>query len=293
MKHSVTSAYRTERPDVKTGVEQDNLQVLMNLLTEARDEADKLRERVAKYENILMSTKLLMGHELKKPTTALTGYLDLAIDALMISGGKNNQDAIECLRRARKECELLNELNLIFLAILRINGEKETLPVQKIHVDGLFREITRDFPAERKATKRVQVSVSSSVENIQFNKNALKVIVSNLIENALLYSSMKDKVFVDVDSANDRRQGDDTEFMRISVRDTGDGIPEEYLQKIFSPFVRLRQDKTNGSGLGLTLVRSLVELYGGSISADSGTGKGTTILVSIPLIRQERENLVL
>lgn len=281
---------------MKTGVEQDNLQVLMDLLAEARGEADRLREKVEKYENTLLSTKLLMGHELKKPTTALTGYLDLALDALDRSRGEWNEQAeeiIDCLGKARKECELLSELNMVFITLLRINGEKENLPVEKIAIEELFEEISAAFPERYDALRRVKITVSPDIKNIYFNKNALKVIVSNLMENSLLYSSEKEQVFVEVDAVTDKRQMGNRELMRMTVRDTGTGIPEEYLQKIFSPFVRLQKDKAEGSGLGLTLVRSLVELYGGEVSANSESGRGTTIFITIPMITEQREHMVL
>lgn len=281
---------------MKTGVEQDNLQVLMDLLAEAREEADKLREKVEKYENALLSTKLLMGHELKKPTTALTGYLDLALDSLDRSRGKWNEQAeeiIDCLGKARKECELLSELNMVFITLLRINGEKENLPVEKIAIEELFKEILAAFPERYDAFRRVMITVSPNIKHINFNKNALMVIVSNLMENSLLYSSEKEQVFVEVDAVTDQRQMSNRELMRMTVRDTGMGVPEEYLQKIFSPFVRLQKDKAEGSGLGLTLVRSLVELYGGEVSVNSESGRGTTIFITIPMITEQREHMVL
>lgn len=277
---------------MKADVEQENLQVLMNLLAEARDEADRLRTRVKRYENILLSTKLLMGHELKKPATAITGYLDLAMELLDVPGGTERSEPLECLKKARKECDLLSELNTIFLTLLRINGDQEQLPVQKIRFEALFKDVIDEFHPKLRARERVSVNVSPEAESIQFNGNALKVIVSNIVENALIYSSSEHEVQVDVDRVVDKRSAGSRELIRMTVKDDGEGVPEEFLQKIFNPFVRLHREMAEGSGLGLTLVRSLVELYGGEISINSGRGRGTTIFVTVPVMQEDCENMV-
>ncbi|MBI4720974.1 MAG: HAMP domain-containing histidine kinase [Chitinivibrionia bacterium] len=277
---------------MKTGVEQDNLQVLTNLLAEAREEADLLRTKVKRYENILLSTKLLMGHELKKPTTAITGYLDLALESLNERCGDERTEPLDCLKKARKECDLLSELNSIFLALLRINGDQEQLPVQKVRIEALFKEVIEAFHPRLGAGDRVKVRISPEAECIHFNGNALKVIVTNIVENALLYSSREHDVFVNVDTVADKRTMRGRELVRMTVKDGGEGIPEEFLQKIFNPFVRLHKERAEGSGLGLTLVRSLVELYGGEVSVDSGRGRGTTIFVTIPVMQEDRDAMV-
>jgi two-component system phosphate regulon sensor histidine kinase PhoR len=277
---------------MKAGIEQENLDVLTNLLTEARAEADLLREKVKRYENIMLSTKLLMGHELKKPTTAITGYLDLAMESPDVQGDERWAEPLECLKKARRECDLLNELNTIFITLLRINGDEERLPVQKIRMRALFEDVIEAFRPALRARERVIVHVAPEAESIQFNGNALKVIVSNIIENALIYSTNEHEVHVDVESVADKRNASGRELIRMTIRDGGEGVPEEFLQKIFSPFVRLNKEKTEGSGLGLTLVRSLVELYGGEISINSARGRGTTIFVTIPVMQEDREHMV-
>ena len=83
-------------------------QVLEQLLTEARSEADSLRKRLKRFEKIVLSTRLIMGHELKKPTTALSGYLDLVSEDL------ETADALTTLayvQKALEQCRLLDELN--------------------------------------------------------------------------------------------------------------------------------------------------------------------------------------
>jgi len=278
---------------MKTSTERESIQVLTNLLSQAREEADELRRKVKKYENILLSSKLLMGHELKKPTTAIIGYLELVEAVLEGLDGKARDEAVELLEKARKECDLLNELNVVFIELLKINGGERSLPIQKINVKKLFADVINAFPEKYKASSRIELRISPKVESINFNASALKLIVSNLMENALIYSKDGTKVEVEVEHTIDKRQMSNRELMKVKVKDNGEGIPREYLQKIFSPFVRLNEGKAEGSGLGLTLVRSLVELHGGEVSISSQKGHGTTVYLIIPMLEEPKEFMVL
>ena len=111
--------------------------------------------------------------------------------------------------------------------------------------------------------------------------DAFKIMLSNVIENALRYSPKEKTVLVDVRRLKDKRGLGDQDLLKITVTDNGVGIPAKQLKRIFRPFVRLQEDVTQGAGLGLTLVRSLVELYGGDIHIKSST-EGTTVLITIP-----------
>jgi len=281
---------------MKIDVVKTNAETLANLLNEARREADSLRRRLRRYENTLLSSRLVMGHEIKKPTTAITGYLDLAIE--MLEGksrrkSKATAAAIDNLKKARHECELLRELNQVFLALLKIDGEEEVLPSARIDVSKFFTDVINSLPAEYRARDRVEIHISPRVEEIFFSPDALRLIVSNLVENALLYSNEGSKVLVEVERIQDKRRLRDRELMRIQVTDRGVGIPKEYIGKIFSPFVRVHRGKTEGTGLGLTLVRSLVELHQGEISVTSEKGAGTTVHVMVPIVEKDSDRIIL
>lgn len=277
---------------MKTAMEKDSIQVLTSLLTEAREEADRLRSRIKKYENILLSTQLLMGHEIKKPATAISGYLELAVDTAEKLSGKDRGELKTLLEKARTECELLNELNVIFIELLKANAGEQALPVQRIKVKEFFEKVVDGFPDKFDAADRVELRVSPRIESISFNSNALKLIVSNLIENALLYSTDDSKVFIEVEHAIDKRRMSNREMMKVIVKDKGIGIPRAYLRKIFSPFVRLHNNNADGSGLGLTLVRSLVELHGGEISISSERKQGTTVYLTVPIVQEHGEYMI-
>lgn len=263
---------------MKTKTEPRNEKALEALLGEARAEADDLRIRLDRFEKILLSTRLIMGHELKKPTTAVSGYLDLVLENM--DEDKNPRDA-ELLYKALSECELLNELNLFFLELLKIDNETEDRHGSQVTIRGFVDGIICHVRQDLNPRKRVATRISPDVQQFKINPNAFKIILNNVIENALKYSPDDSRVVVEIKQQADKRSVSGGDIIRIQVRDEGVGIPERYLKNIFKPFVRL-DDVTEGSGLGLTLVRSLVELNGGNIYIRSEEQNGTTVDISLP-----------
>jgi signal transduction histidine kinase len=263
-----------------TKTEDAKKALLETLLNEARGEADELRKRLAYCERIIMSTRLVMGHELKKPTTAISGYLDLVCEDLERS---NDLRTLAYAEKARAECELLNQLNKFYLELLKLHTEERIVGSVPVDPGVVIRQAIARLPEKLRARERVRVHVADGVPPVHVSRDALSLVAMNLVENALLYSQVSTPVRVEVDCARDRRGVAERELLKIRVVDDGVGIPAEYLKMVFSPFVRLREDVAEGSGLGLTLVRSLVEMNGGEVSIRSEPGKGTTVHVTIPV----------
>lgn len=257
----------------------DRTEVLENLLSEARTEADRLSKRVKRLEKIILSTRLIMGHEIKKPTTAISGYLDLVSDDLETT---DQLTTLAYVQKAHDECKLLEDLNSFYLDLLKVDAESELLGKSEVNVAALITDVIRHLPPALNARQRVKVNVTQDIGLVEFNANALKLIMLNLIENALVYSQKNTPVRVEVERLTEKRGMTGGKILKFRIKDDGVGIPEQYLKKIFSPFVRLREDIAEGTGLGLTLVRSLVELNGGEVFIRSASGKGTTVYLTIP-----------
>jgi two-component system phosphate regulon sensor histidine kinase PhoR len=268
-----------------TKIQQEDIQTVMNLLTESRLEADKLRETVQRYEKILLSTRLIMGHDLKRPTTAVAGYIDLVLESLEDSANPDEQtaDTLSNLRQAREQCSLLNELNLFFFELLKLENEIQKPKVQTVELEGFIKRILKLIPEKLGAQKRVSLSMPAEVQEIQFNPDAFRLILYNVLENALLYSKKESEVKIDIEVKKDKRKMSGRDLVNIKITDEGYGIQEEYLKKIFSPFFRAHKEIAEGTGLGLTLVKSLIELCGGEISISSMKNQGTTVYLTIPI----------
>ena len=264
---------------MSTDTTNHRTELLETLLGEARAEADALRRRLAHYERIVSSTRMIMGHELKKPTTAIAGYLDLVREDLESAGASST---LAWLEKARDEVDLLDQLNDFYLELLHVDDDEPCVGREEVDVRALIDDIVDGLPVELRAADRVDVWVDRGVRRVACNANALRLIVMNLVENALRYAPVTTPVRVEVERVVDRRGIERRSILRIRVMDEGDGIPPDQVQRVFSPFVRLRDDVA-GVGLGLTLVRSLVDLLEGEVTVRSRPGAGTTVHVTLPL----------
>jgi two-component system, OmpR family, phosphate regulon sensor histidine kinase PhoR len=259
---------------------EDKTAVLEALLHDARIEANQLRARLERFRRIMASTRLVMGHEIRRPTTAIAGYLEVARDDVAKAG---LAEATAFIDKAREECELLDELNTFFLDLLKVDGAVGMPPADKVDIVEVIDEAIEHLPRTLGARARVRIVVGNALPPAPMNRNALKMIVLNLIENALNYSSASTMVRIEAEVGRDQRGPGDRDLLKLRVIDQGEGIAPEDVKRIFMPFVRLEEGKTRGSGLGLTLVRSLVDMCDGEVSVRSEAGKGTTVFVTLPL----------
>jgi len=138
-------------------------------------------------------------------------------------------------------------------------------------------------------SKGLNIIFDTDVEEniIACDTEKIERIVLNLISNAIKFSDIGDEIFVEVKKKN--------EFVEISVRDNGIGIKEEYLDMIFHRFKQVDKSlsrNAEGTGIGLSLVKSIVELHGGSIYVDSEFGKGSKFTVKLPSIMVLHENML-
>jgi signal transduction histidine kinase len=274
--------------DIRTA--EDRTATLEALLNEARIEANGLRMKLERYRRIIASTRLVMGHELKKPSTAISGYLELALEDVAAAG---LEEAGRLIVKARAECELLDDLNAFYLDLLRVDGATGTPVVERVDVEAVIADAICHIAPELNAERRVRVTLVDAMPRVPVNRNALKLIVLNLLENALNYSPESAAVRIEVEVSRDQRGGGEGELLKLRVADQGEGIAPGDMKRIFKPFVRLDEGRMKGSGLGLTLVRSLVDMCDGDVSVRSGSGRGTTVFVTLPLVPGGEPEVVL
>ncbi len=269
--------------DIRTA--DDKAAAVEALLNEARIEADILRMRLEWYRRIIASSRLVMGHELKKPTSAICGYLDLASEDLRRAG---MTEALKYVEKARAECDLLSDLNAFYLDLITADGGSGVPGAEMVDIPEVIHEAIAQLPAEAGLEGRLDVRIADELPMVSINRNALKLVVLNLLENALNYSPASRGVRIEVESSKELRGVSEGELLKIRVTDEGKGISAEDIKRIFMPFVRLDEAAVKGSGLGLTLVRSLVDMCGGEVSVKSEPGEGTTVYVTLPLSSDDR-----
>jgi len=235
--------------------------------------AVKALEREAKEANAAKSDFLSrMSHELRTPMNAILGFVQLL--ELDPSLGEDQLDWVGEISRAGQH--LLSLLDDI-LDLARIESGRIHLSIEPVALQPLLVEC-RDLmsPIAERSQIRLALETSGDVL-LRADRVRLKQALLNLMSNAIKYNRPAGSVAVSVASAGDGR-------VRISVTDTGPGIPEAKLGQLFEPFNRLgaEHSEVEGTGIGLCIVSTLCELMGGSVGVDSRVGEGSTFWIDLP-----------
>lgn len=216
------------------------------------------------------------SHELRTPVTALKGFSEVLLDGAM----EDSATAKYFLEIINKEA---NRLEVLVNDILELSKvEQKQVPLQKetLNLEEVIRSCFLVTQPQAKS-KNIKVRFYSSEANailLEADRSRLEQILNNLIINAVNYTDAGGKISVMIEK--------DTKEAIIHVVDTGIGIPEEDMGRIFERFYRVdkaRSRNSGGTGLGLSIVRYLVKNMNGHISVTSKLGIGTTFTVRLPL----------
>jgi signal transduction histidine kinase len=219
-----------------------------------------------------------VSHELRTPMTAIIGWSRLLREEQL-----DNPDAIEATDAIASSAALQAQLVDDLLDVSRINTGKLTLHLEPLDIREIVDNSVRNARpvAESKSIRlRAEVDIQGSIEA---DRGRIKQIIGNLLSNAVKFTPAGGLIEVVARDAGGSAV--------IIVRDTGRGIDPEILPYVFDRYRQASGGEMGGLGLGLTIVRHLVELHGGEIVATSeGAGKGATFTVRLPLlVRDERE----
>lgn len=214
-----------------------------------------------------------LSHELRTPLNALIGWTDLLRSGRL--GPERQREAIEAIHRtAGAQAQLTNDL----VDMSRAVSGKFLLSPREVVIDDLVQAAADTFrvAAEAKGL-RLSCHVSPDLPPVIADPDRLRQVVYNLVGNAVKFTAAG-SVDVDVRAAGD--------WLELTVRDTGIGIPPAFLPYVFDRFRQADGSSTRefgGLGLGLSIVRALVELHGGTVTAESaGEGTGSTFVARLP-----------
>jgi len=150
---------------------------------------------------------------------------------------------------------------------------------ERVNVRQVVQEIVKEHRSEIDA-RSIKVSVQDDLPEIAFPKVRIQQVFDNLITNAIKYAdtTRQPEIYVETNGHNKK-----DEFFHFIVRDNGIGIREEYQEKIFQIFQRVHNDpNVEGTGIGLSIVKKIIEQRGGEIEVDSEEGKGAAFHFSVP-----------
>lgn len=239
----------------------DSVVVVFNDLTDIRRTEQMRRDFVAN-----------VSHEFKTPLTSIRGYTET-----LLSGAKDDPKiAVDFLSTIERNAQHLESLVTDLLVLARLEAE---VPSKKEEFE-LKSLVDEQISTRKKVLHSGGIGVTADCASVQIlaDRSRLSTALSNLIDNAIHYNKPGGEIRI----AGDVQGG----MLRLSVADTGNGIPSEELPRIFERFYRVdkaRSRESGGTGLGLAIVKHAIESQGGSISVTSRLGAGSTFTIHLPV----------
>lgn len=256
----------------------DEIGALSSAFNEMADRLERdMRElegknrRLAELQDMKAEFAANVSHELKTPLTSIRGFID-TLRNTEIKDPTVRRRFLEIIDiEAQRLHQLINDvLQLSEIERLDYDPEKEHFDMNEIIGE------TISLLAEKASERKIEIQWEHTEPlPVLAGKFRIKQILINLLDNAINYNREGGKIWIKVTREPDR-------MIALSVRDNGEGIDEEHLPRIFERFYRVDKSHSRalgGTGLGLSIVKHIAQLYGGSASAESETGKGSTFTV--------------
>jgi two-component system, cell cycle sensor histidine kinase PleC len=219
-----------------------------------------------------------VSHELRTPLQIILGYKDLLLEQTF---GPLTPEQIDTLRRLERSAQGLLELINNTLQVGRLEAGQLPVDIKEVAVAPLLTELQNEmWELFQQSGLQLECRTDPELPTVNTDPNKLKVVIKNLIGNAIKFTE-KGKIVVDVQAKG--------EGVEIAVSDTGTGISPEDLAVIFEAFRQGEQKvltrRHGGVGLGLYIVKRMLELLGGQVSVESVVGQGSTFRIWLPLQR--------
>jgi PAS domain S-box-containing protein len=245
----------------------------------AKDITDKKRyeRRLKELDRMKSDFVSNVSHELRTPLTAIKGSVDNMLDGLT---GELNEKQFRYLTRIKSNADRLARLINDILDLSRIESGKIDLKPDILPLLALTKEVAETL-RPMALEKLISLEVASSDTSVAAwaDRDKIAQVLMNLIGNAVKFTPAHGSVSVTVD-----RNGD--EWVKVSVADSGGGIPPEEAPKIFDKFYQitsLAKQTAKGTGLGLAISKALVEMHGGRLWVDSEADTGSTFSFTLPV----------
>ena len=238
-----------------------------NIATALKETYDQLKQLDTLKSQFLDN----VSHELRTPLTHIKGFVDNLLDG--VGGGLSDKQA-SYLLRVKDNCDRLIRLINDLLDLSQIESGKISLQLEPTELYPILDEAIAGIQpiADRKG---IQVNLDCALDVVALiDADKIGQIITNLLDNAIKYTENGRYVGISVTMLSDQ-------ILQICVEDTGIGINQTELDFIFDRFHRVANSKSSGIGLGLPIVKNLVELHGGEVWAESQLGKGSRFYLTL------------
>jgi two-component system cell cycle sensor histidine kinase PleC len=290
---SVVSAADITAIKQKEAERQRAVERLHATIAELEDREEKLSLLARKYEVAMTRAEAAnqakseflanMSHELRTPLNAINGFSEIMAGELFgpLGHEKYKGYAGDILKSGQHLLSLINDI----LDMAKIEAGKLTLHYEQVSLKEIVDDATRLMRGKIEEAGLKLVVDAAELPEIEADHRGLKQVVLNLISNAVKFTPEGGDIIVALSRLDDDR-------VRLAVTDTGIGIAPEDLARLARPFEQVEgqhSKTTQGTGLGLALTKSLIELHGGALVMESEPGRGTTVSFDLPIRRPGSE----
>jgi len=248
--------------------------------TRELQEANKALQVVDQAKNEFVSA---VAHELRTPLTSIKGYATILASGRL---GNLKEEQQERLKRINKHSnELVNLINNL-LDISRIKAGKTTMHIEDVDLKEVVNDVEEIIAPQTEELKiEFRTKFDTTTEKIMVDKIQLERVLINLLSNALKFTPELGQVGLNLSLEN--------KYIKFEIYDTGAGIDEKDLDKLFNEFFRadnpINREK-KGTGLGLSLVKQIIEAHHGTIWVESKLGQGSHFYFKLPIKREEQKD---
>lgn len=255
---------------------------ILNVL--AKKEAEKAKVKAeARVQSLveLEQTKELLTsliiHDMRNPLSAVIG----AIQIMQMKSQKIDRQTMQYINIAAEACQRILEIINQIVDVMRMEDKKMPIKITKNDLVLLAKEKTSQYKATAEANE-IKLSEQSSIDSLEtaFDKELIGRVIENLMTNAIKHTLKGGSVKVGISRSTDSSNA------LISIEDSGEGIPKEYLNKIFEKYGQVELKKLGrryDTGLGLVFSKMAVELHNGKINVESEIGKGSKFIIELPI----------
>ena len=214
-----------------------------------------------------------VSHELKTPLTSIKGF----VETLLEGAFEDKKNSREFLKVIQEHANRLDNLITDLLDLASLEERGFALNIQEVNVRELAEKVLMNFEAQlKKKDLEIRNELTQNLI-IRADKDKMEQVFINLIDNAFKFNRHKGSIKIYAEEAPDNK-------IRITVKDTGAGIPSKDIPRIFERFYRVdkaRSRNLGGTGLGLSIVKHIIELHGGSVGVESAEGLGSAFFFNL------------
>jgi signal transduction histidine kinase len=276
-----------QRAELKAKMAEDLLK-LNKQLENKSNELESVNRSLEEIDKKKTDFLNMVAHDLRTPLTSIRSYSDL----LLRYGDRSNRGQSEYAEVIKDESVRLSSLIDSFLDISKIEAGLTEYNREEIHIKKVIDHFIKVFQGDGETH---EISINSQVEKalpcIYGDKKRLGQVFSNLLNNAVKFTPPKGSVNVNASLITIINENGTAEpYIKVSIADTGIGIPQESLDKIFEKFVQLNNRSVKsirGTGLGLAISKDIIEQHGGRIKVESEEGKGSTFIFTLKVSKKK------